>query len=229
MLLTAAFVVVNQLNGFTSLGIGNIIAAVFALAFFVLCIAQLNFAPIPIPLAVLYIVFQKPLELPHIKIWTLILAAVLASIGLAALLPKKYRHNCTGFKRDGRPVNNNFEMRTKNINNNNNPSVSVNFSGISRRLQAESLETIQLYCNFGAMEIFLDQVKLNPGGTEAVINCSFGAVKLFVPKHWNIIDNINCNLGGVDIEKQFTIPAENASKFTLTGNVSFGGIEVRYI
>jgi predicted membrane protein len=115
------------------------------------------------------------------------------------------------------------------MNSDNNPSIKVNFGAISRSLKSDCLETVQLYCNFGALEVYFDKVMLNPNGAIANLNCSFGAIKLYIPKNWLIIDQLNCSLGGIDIDKNFTPQSENAPKITLTGSVSLGGIEVRYI
>ena len=92
LLLAAALIISNQFNGFVSVSAGSVIAASLALAFFVQCVAGKSFALLPIPVAVLYIIFQSPLELPHMEPWVLIFAAVIAAIGLAVLLPPgKYK------------------------------------------------------------------------------------------------------------------------------------------
>lgn len=233
LLLAAALIVLNQIGGFAEMGVGSIIAAVLSLAVIVQCVAHLHFAALPIPIAVLYIIFQQPLELPYIKIWALALAAVLASMGLAVLLPRRHRNKYDkdyDKDRDRSRTNADYkEIHIENGNNDNNPTVSVSFGAVNRRLYADSLETVRLNCNFGALKIFLDQAKPCPGGAEAVINCSFGGIELFAPKHWRVIDKTNCAMGGVGIDKVFNAPAENAPKLTLTGNVSLGGIDVRYI
>jgi hypothetical protein len=105
----------------------------------------------------------------------------------------------------------------------------VNFGAVSRRLLADSLETVRLHCNFGALEIYFDHAELSGNGATVDLDCSFGAIKLLIPKHWRVIDNLNCTLGGVDADKKFPGLAENAPRLTLTGNVSLGGVEVRYI
>jgi len=227
LLLAAAFVLINQFDGFAGFGAGTIILAVLSVVFFVQCIAHLNFALLPIPLAVAYFVFREPCNLPYIQLKTLIIATVLASVGLSILLPRKFKHRECGNK--SRSGDQHPQMRTEDGGNDNNPVVSVNFGGISRRLHANSLETVQLHCNFGALEIFFDQAGISPNGVEAMLDCSFGAIKLIVPKNWRIIDKINCTLGGVDMETQYAAPEENAPQLTLTGSVSLGGIEVRFI
>lgn len=225
LLAAAAFVLMNQLYGFTNIGIWSIILAALALAFIVQCIAQLNFASLPIPVALVYIIFRSPLGLPHIQTWTLILAAVLASIGLSILLPHKIWHVYHGKHDKGSCDHPQKLTESGDINN---PSVNVNFGATSRHLYADSLESVQLCCSFGALEIYFDHVELNPNGADAIVNCSLGAIKLFIPQHWQINDRLNCSLGGVDIEKGFA-PAQNAPQLTLSGSVSLGGIEIRYL
>jgi len=227
LLLAAAFVLINQLDGFAGIGAGSIILAVLSLVFFVQCIANLNFALLPIPLAVLYMVFQAPCDLPYIKPRILIAATVLASAGLYILLPRKFwNRGCGNNSKSGDHFP---QMRTEDGSKDNNPVINLNFGAISRRLHADSLETVHLHCNFGALEVFFDQAGINPNGAVATLDCSLGAIKLIMPKHWRIIDKTNCTLGGVDIEKQYTDPAENAPQVTLAGSVSLGGIEVRFV
>ena len=232
LLLAAAFVLMNQLGGFTTLGVGSIVVTILSLAFIVQCLAHLYIAPLPIPLAVLYVTFRAPLDLPEIQIWALLLTALLASLGLAVLLPRKLRVGCrtekvrvhTGsFKGRGSQAN------TENCSGGNNPSISVNFGSISRRVCAAALETVRMECNFGALEIYLDQAALSANGAEAVLNCNFGAIKILVPEQWQVIDNLDCSLGGVDVDKRLTAVKNGAPKLTLTGSVSLGGVEVRRV
>ena len=226
-LLVAAFVLTNNYIGFDDIGIGKIIISILALAFIVQCIARLHIAPIVIPIAVLYFIYREPLGLPMIQTWKLIAAAALTFIGLNILLPKRRGHNhCNNSCGSGE------QQQQRKIpadgNKDNNPYVGVNFGAVSRSLNADSLETLRLSCNFGAMEIYLNQVEPSPNGAEADINCSFGGIQLFVPKHWQVIDKLHCTLAGVNV-KSFTAPAENAPRLTLNGSVSLGGVEVKYI
>jgi len=228
-LLAATLIVFSQVNGFADIGVGSIIIAVLSLAVIVQSIAHLRFAPLPIPLAVLYVIFQTPLNLPHIRIWVLVLASVLASMGLAVLLPERQRRNNFETTRHRQTKNDAQRISTDSDGNDNNPSVFVNFGAVNRRLCADNLETARLSCNFGALKIFFDQVELSPSGAEVILSCSFGGIELYVPKHWRVIDKMNCTLGDVGINKGFAETPENAPTLTLTGSVSLGGIEVRYI
>jgi len=226
-LLAAVFIVIRQFDNFINIGIGSIIIALMALAFILHCIINLNFAPLPIPLAVLYYTFQLPFDWPYVQIYTLIVASILAWIGLSILLPKRYSNKFFYYKIKHKKYDSSDDSQAAaETDFNNNPSVSVKFGETKRHLRAESLESAMLHCNFGALEIYFDQVVLNPNGAVIDLNCSFGAIELYVPRNWHVRDNINCSFGGVDIDKNFSPLAANVPQLTLTGSVSFGGIEV---
>jgi hypothetical protein len=230
LLLAAAMILFNQFGcagRFANVGIGGVIVAVLSLAVIVECAVRLRFAPLPIPLAALYITFQAPLGLPHIKIWALVAASLLAFTGLGILLPSKHRRNRWKHKNYD-PLNaKHAKIPVEDDGGDNNPSVSVNFGAIGRRLRADSLETVRLSCNFGAMQIFFDRTEPSPGGAEAILNCSFGSMELFIPKHWRVVDKLSCTLGSVGIDNAFAASDRNAPKLTLTGSVSLGSVEVR--
>jgi predicted membrane protein len=228
LLLVAALLLLNQFGYFSGIGISSIVIAALAAAIFVQFIVHFHFAPLPIPLAILYIVLQKPLELPYIQIWALITASVLVTIGLTILFPRKW-HKAHNHVHYSRPENRNHQTHTEFEKFDNNPSVSVNFGFLSRHLHADSLETVQLSSNFGELEVFFDHVELSPKGAEVVINCSFGAIKLYIPKQWRIIDRLTCALGAVELDTRFAAPAEDGPQLTLIGSVSLGEIKVRYI
>jgi len=220
MLLAAVFIVVNQSGGFVELRAGGIIAAVLAGTFLVQCIASKNFSALPIPLAVLYIVFQRPLGLQIMQPWVLILAAVFATIGLGVLLPGRFKNFACGTIHR--------EMDTGTCDDNN-IVISTSFNGVSRYIHADALETARLSCSFGAIEVFLEQATLHPNGAEIICDCKFGAIVITVPKHWRVTDRINCALGGVDHNPRHSSPSEDAPRLTVLGDVSLGGIEIKYI
>ena len=222
LVLAAVFVLTNQLGGYVGIGIGSIIVSFLALAFLVQCIIALSFAPLPIPLAALYYIFQIPLGLPYLGVWTLVLVAVLGSVGLAVLLPRKHRFNWKNSREWARTSD-------ENSDDGNNPTISIQFGEISRYLHSDCLETARLGCRFGSLEVFLDQTQLSPDGAEVICSCSFGTIEMFIPKHWIVIDNLGCTLGEVEHKNSRTTPEEGAPRLTITGNVTCGNIVIRYI
>jgi len=256
LILVAALVVANQFGGFLELGFWSIAVAVLAVAFFVKCIVDLSFASLPIPIAALYYIFQVPLGLPAITFWPLVLVTLLVTAGLHVLIPQKrfkfkYKKgnketiysnfggvsnveriiDDVGIDIDGvsADIEQEFDGQIEEGGEENNPRISVSFGGGSRYLHADSLETVEIDCSFGGIEVYFDHVKLSPNGAEAFLNCKFGAIELYVPAHWKIIDNMSASLGGVDINGRRNVTDENAPILKVSGNVSFGGVEIHRI
>jgi len=245
LILVAALVVANQFGGFLDLGFWSLAIAVLAVAVFVNCIVEYSFASLPIPIAALYYIFQEPLGFPVITFWPLVLVTLLVTGGLHIMIPQK-RFKFT-YKKAKKKKANNVEViytddngigGTHSINTGerqfeegggeNNPRISVQFGGGSRYLHADALETVELDCSFGGLEVYFDHVTLSPNGAEAFLSCKFGAIELYVPSHWRIIDNMSASLGGVDYNGRET-GDENAPTLKVSGSVSFGGVEVHRI
>ena len=186
LILIAAALIANQVRGFTSVGIGTVIVAILAGAVIVQCIIGLTFAPLPIPIAVLYFLFAEKLGFHELNFWWLMLAAVLVSIGLTVLLPKK--HNWFDHREHRHHFND------TGVDDDNNSVISTNLGHISRYLHAECLETVVLNCNLGAMEIYFDTATLSPNGAVVDLSCSFGSIELMIPRDWNVTDNVSCTL-----------------------------------
>jgi len=247
LILIAALVLANQFGGFLELGFWSIAVAALAVAYLIKCLVDLSFASLPVPIAALYYIFQIPLELPLIAFWPLVLVTVLVTIGLHVLIPQrkvsfKYRKGnkeTTYTYNDGDVVNvdrvidgEDFEGIEGNIEeggSENNPEISVQFGGGSRYLHADSLETVSLDCSFGGLEVYFDHVELSPKGAEAFVNCKFGSIELYVPRHWRIIDNMNVSLANMEINSRRAEVDENAPVLKVSGNVSFGSVEVNRI
>ena len=226
LILAAAFIIFSQINdtmNMGEIGIGRIILAALLIVLFIQCIINRDFTIVPFPIAILYILLQAQLELPYIRSIFLLLAAVLAWAGLGFLFKKRKWRKRIKFE-----TFSNAET-SHHIDNNNNLSVSVNFGGISRRLTANNLETANFSCNFGALEVFFDQVTLSPNGAVIDLDCRFGGMELHIPKSWHVVEQINCSLGGVDVSKKFADASEGRPTLILQGNVFLGGIEIRHI
>jgi len=242
LLLAAALVLANQFGDFIDLGVWSIIVAALAVAFLVQSLINLSFSTLPIPLAALYYVLQKPLlqpqfGLPLVDFWPLVLVTALATAGLFVLLPKrifhKIKNNVEFVYTDNNGVTETRSMDDKTKieegGTDNNPRIGVQFGAVSRYLHADSLETLELDCSFGSLEVYLDNVKLSPNGAEAFVDCKFGSIEMYVPSDWRVIDNISTSLGNAEVKTRRGDQDENAPTLKVNGNVSLGNIEVNRI
>lgn len=222
--LAAVLVIASQLTDFAQIGFWSIAATVLLAAVFIQSLIKLNYFGIFLPLALGYLIYAQPLDLPEFSTWLLILTAVLFSIGFHSIFRKhpKVKSHCNS--RYGKD-----EYHTIEDIDDNNPFAKVSFGASSKYLHAPALKTGQFSCNFGALEIFFDQVQPNPDGAEIFLDCSFGSISLYIPKSWKIIDNLTTSLGSVQNDMRLSRPDEHAPKVTLNGSVSLGSIEIHYI
>ncbi|MCL2247942.1 MAG: hypothetical protein FWC13_01580 [Oscillospiraceae bacterium] len=124
--------------------------------------------------------------------------------------------------------NGNSKMKVEESGDDNNPSISVSFGGISRYLHSTALETADLSCNFGSLEVYFDNATLSPNGADIDVSCNFGSVELFVPKSWTVTGNLKATLGAAEIDGMKKQP-DDGPELRINGNVSFGAIEVNRV
>lgn len=222
--LAAVFVIVSQVavNSFAQIGFWSILAAVVLAAVLIQSLVHLNYFGVFLSLALAYWIFQVPLDLYIISPWLLILAAVLLSIGFHIIFHRySKRQYATRHGKD--------EYHTIEEIDDNNPYVKVSLGASSKYLHADSLKSGQFYCNLGSLEVYFDQVQLDPYGAEIFVDCSLGTINLYFPKSWRVIDKLHSSLGGVKNETRFSAPNDGAPQVTVTGNVSLGSVEIHYV
>jgi len=255
-LLLAGLVLANYFEAFgdVNLSVWRIIIAVIAAIVLFHNILSLSFSSMPIPLAALYWVFWEVLGLPEVRFWTLALVTLLVTIGLNIMLPKRFRSvnavnvNVKGNKKrkkkenrfdlnmeDGDVIiNGDFDEVTEKTkieegDDVNNPYISVSFGSACRYLHSDSLESADLNCSFGNLEVYFDNVTLSPNGAEVEVNCSFGNIELYVPSHWHVKNEISSSLANAEVSKHLRNNDSDAPTMTVTGSVSLGNVEVNRI
>ncbi|MFA6309336.1 MAG: hypothetical protein WC677_06310 [Clostridia bacterium] len=222
--ITAAFIVAGQVVSFGEIGVFHILATAVLAALMIMSLFKLNYFGIFVPAALLYILFWKPLGLVFIAPWILILSGVLASIGFSVLFHKHSKKQCHKWS-NGKE---NFNATSESIDDNN-PHAKINFGSSIKYIHADNLQKGEFSVSFGSLEVFFDQAKLSPEGAEIFLECSFGSIKLFVPKNWKVVSKLHTNLGGVENDIRLSKPDENSPQLTISGNVQLGGIEITYI
>lgn len=222
-LLSAVFVIACQTGAFGQIGVLSILATVLLATLLIHSIIHLNFFGVFIPVALFYMIYRQPLGLVEISPWLLLMSAVFASIGFSFLF---HSHSC--IKMHHHSEMDHFNQTTESTDDNN-PFAKVSFGASSKYLHGDCLKSGQFSVSFGALELFFDEAKLSPDGAEIFLDCSFGAIKLYIPKGWRVIDNMQASLGGVDNNTRLSHPDENAPRLTVSGNVQLGAVEIHYV
>lgn len=231
LILAAIFAVGSQFGAFHGFGFWTIAATVLLAAIFIEGLIRLNFFGILAPAAICYALYSGPLHWPQINFWLLILAAVLASSGLEVLFGRwhhRHWHDCCGHHWHGSGDGECFQSNTEDIDSDS-PTAKVSFGSSSKYLHSQNLKSGRFAVSFGELDVYFDQVQLCPEGAEVLVDCSFGEMKLFLPRSWQVTDHLHANLGAVqdDVRREAANPS--APRLTLTGSTSFGNIEIHYI
>lgn len=232
----AVFVIGTQTGAFGEIGLLSILAAILLVAIMLNSLMRLEFFGIFMPAALLYLIFAVPLGLVYISAWILFLSAVLLSIGFSIVFgsTQRYKRNHRDFcgrcnDDDDDDFDHNKHRQTYESVDDNNPFIRVSFGSKSKYLHAEKMQRGNFSVSFGELNVYLDQVQLDPQGAEVFVDCSFGEIKLFVPRSWQVVENVRASLGGVENRNMGARASENAPKLVISGNVQFGNVEINYI
>lgn len=215
--------IASQVGSFEVVGFWSLFATVVLAAIIIQSLIYRVWFGVFLPVAILYLIYQSPLGWPFLSAWVLIIAAILVSIGMHMLIKPSYSHNHHHHGHyNGGNVSGNAD--------DNYPTISVSFGNTTRYLHSDCMTGGQFRVSFGALEAYFGEAKLSPGGATLLLDCSFGAIKLYVPRTWIVKEEMNAGLGGVNYTNTGIAQRQDDSpELTLSGSVSMGGIEVTYI
>ncbi len=225
LLAAAAVILISQTVTFVAVGFWSIAATVLLAAVFLSSLIGLNFFGIFVSAALLYRIYEFPMHWPTVNIWILLLVAVLASIGFEMIFHPHHHHSWEpGWHEvcmeDGRGGDSE-KLEGDDI------TAQCNFSESCKYLRSDDLKRARLSSSFGKMNVYFDQVHLSPEGADVRIQESFGKMILYVPADWHVVDHMRASFGTV-IDLLSSRPvAPDAPVLTLTGDVSFGELEIR--
>lgn len=102
------------------------------------------------------------------------------------------------------------------------------FSGIVKKVVSKNFQGGHISCVFGGAEIDFSQADIN-GQIILKLEAVFGGIKLVVPPHWAIQNELDGVFHGVDDKRRFNPDATiNPGKvLILKGSAVFGGIEIK--
>jgi len=224
----AVLVIMQQAGHFITFGIWPLIITTIMLPVLIESIISVNFAGIFIPGSIILIMFKDTIGLNRLSSWHLIVAAILLSIGFSILFGKHaykgVRKHCKdgGFKIFGKRAISDEE----NIDDNH-FKCEVAFGSAVKYIQSNNLERASLSCSFGAIEAYFDNVTPCPEGCVINCECSFGSIELYFPREWKVYNRITSSLGSA--REVNTADRTSTQCVTLTGSVSFGAVEIRYV
>ncbi len=221
LVLAAVYVVASKIWILPSVSIFSVCAIVFTIWLFVTGIREKSFGKMLFALACAYMIVDEPLGLPILSFGTLIVATILGSIGLSMIFhPNRKKSIQAKVELDG--VSESSEEWQEGV-----VQVSNGFGETIKYLNSDNFLGGDFDNIFGELTVYFDNVMIQNGTARIYVKNSFGATRLFIPKEWNVVNNLNHSVGEVSERGRY----EGGANCTLIidGTASFGEIEIHYI
>ena len=220
-LLMGIFLIVSKLGFFPNVNIISLLLTVFLAVVIVKSLLRLNFAGILFPIAFICIIFDKQLGITSITPWTVLIAALLGSIGLSMIFHKHInwghtKYDSEDYKFEKFDVEDGSHVRFKN-----------SFGASIKYINTDKFEQANLDCSFGAMKVYFDNATMSSSNAVVRINAYCSGIELYIPKNWKIENKTNIFLSAIDEKNKNNEMATNT--LTLVGDISLSGIEIIYI
>ena len=220
-ILGGAFLIISKLGYFPDVNLFSLLLTVILVVVIVKSFIHINFAGILFPIAFICIIYDKQLGITNITPWTVLIAALLGSIGLSMIFhkPTKWvneKYYCEDYKIEKIDVEDESHVRFKN-----------SFGDTIKYINSDNFEQADFNCSFGAMKIYFDNATMKNSNAIVRIDASFSGIELFVPKTWNIDDKTNAFLSGISEKNKNDKITTNT--LILVGDINFSGVEIIYI
>lgn len=220
-ILAGIFLIISKLGYFPDVNVFSLLLTVFLVVVIGKSLRHFNFAGVLFPIAFICIIYDKQLGLTAITPWTVLIAALLGSIGLYMIFHKhikwiNHKHNHEEYKFEKIDIEDESHVGFKN-----------SFSASIKYINTDKFEQADFNCSFGAMKVYFDNAIMSNENAIVRINASFSGIELYIPKAWNVDVKTNVFLGSVDEKNSNNQTTTN--NLTLVGDVSFSGIEIIYI
>lgn len=230
LVLAAVYLIISRLGYLPAVGIFTVIATIICIAAFVHSLLHLSFGGMLFPLAFISILYDEQLGITAITPWTVLLAALLGTIGLNLIFSKtkwkyKWKRNWDHHGKHKIAGNDHFE-NGENIEGEY-VYMKSSFGSLLRYVTSDNLRYAELEANFSGVKIYFDNAKVPSGNATLNLDVNFSGIEIFVPENWKIINHLGSSFGGVS-EKGKT-PSGETVTLTLEGENSFSGITVYYV
>ena len=226
-LLGAASLLLYRLNywpTFHHFSLFKILLTIFFIWMILEGIRHHNFFGIIFGLALIAIQYDKLLCITAITPWTLLGAALLASIGLSIIFPKRHHPNFNG--------NMEFDFHDEgkkdcNMQNDEILHFENSFGSSIKYVNTDALVNASFENSFGEMKIYFDNTIIKNGVADISLEVSFGSAVLYIPKTWNVEIHVKTVFG--TIREQNSNQSQGCPTLRIYGEISFGEAMIIYI
>ena len=236
LILAGAYLIVSQMGYLPSVGVVRTLLTIACAAILIKSIACMSFGGILFPLAIIAIVYAKPLGLTMVTPWSILAAALLLTIGLNLLFggwkKKHWQHN----REHGHEWEHEFEWKheheekfssSESVEAGENIEINTTFNGVIRYITTENFRYASIDSKFSGVKIYFQDAKVPTGSAVIDVDAMFSGIELYIPANWQVINHLQGPFQGVNTKGK--VPKETDTVLTLEGISRFSGVEVHYM
>lgn len=248
LILIAVCLIAGQYDVFDGVSFWKVVLSILGGAVILDGVINLSIDGVVIGIVLLFILWKNQLGFHELSNWTILLAALLLSIGLHILLhPFKMQIDAWKMRRQMRKYNRrlasgkkgnqedweeDFHERGQFTDNTQGVRGSYvrlkrNFGGGVEYIRSNDFQRADIELNFSGLKVYFDDAVIQGADATLHIETSFSGLELYVPSEWQIDDRLQHFAGGTE---QMQRPQNIAPTKTLKleGNVTFGGVTIHY-
>ena len=209
-------------------------------------IFKLDFGGVFVPLAVIFMLFEKNIafacgiEGDIINNWLVLGCSVLLSVGFGLLFPKRRRHY--KFKKNYKIKNGHIRVDLDNddkieveaedndkdsnddFDDDFDEEYGGDFGANTRYFDGATFKKGYVMTNMGATDVRFENADKYQGGGVLKVDCKMGAITIEVPSNWRVVNNIVNVMGSVDNEH--VNDDSTAPVLTIIGKCRMGAIDI---
>lgn len=225
----AVLVIVGQLGVIEGLSFWKIALSVFFGAAFINGLVKFDIYQIFFSIAFLYVIWDEVLGFPYISSWTVLVAALFASIGFSMIFGNRKKKKYYEKINNGSCENNHNKYENDQVEYDYGEEIkcSVKFASTVKYANSDNLRSVDISAAFGAASVYFSDAKVPLGEVIVSIDASFAGIELYVPKDWHVTNNMQANIGGVSEKNRSS--GSNTVNLVLVGSVNFSGVEIHYV
>lgn len=221
LILCGIALIIYKLGYFSDTNIFTILFTIFLVGIIIKSALKANFAGILFPIALICIDYDEQLGITAITPWTVLIAALLGSIGLSMVFnkhPKWSRRKSSWDSSKFNTIDTEDESHIK---------LKTSFAGSIKYINTDKFEQADLKCSFGAMKVYFDNAVLCEGKGYVNIEAFFSGVELYIPRNWTVENISTTSFSAITEKNRNEGTADNI--LTICGCIDFSGVEIIYI
>lgn len=218
-IVAAVLIIANQFGFLSQISMVEVAVTVILIGVLIKSMIHVNFLGILFPLALLAIIYTKAWGITIFTPWSLLLTALLGSIGLS-LIFKKQMYWLPHFNHGH--YNEHVEQDDENVVN-----CFVTFGTTIKYVNAEAFERADIRCSFGSAMVYFDKTIMKSSTSHIDVDVAFGSVELYIPNTWKVINEVNTSLGAM--EEKYRSNTPDSPTVIIRGEVRLGAVEIVYV